>query len=73
MAELGVKDCSKHLAQGGKRYSNFILEAFKLYLEKYDKNNSHTDLVFFEVSSNVQKAGKILSASYPQITLLHDD
>ena len=32
---FGVKDFSTHLSQGGKKYSTFILEAFKAHLKKY--------------------------------------
>ena len=48
VAVLGVKDFSKQLAQGGKKYATFISEAFKPHLRKYDKKKSHTDLVFFD-------------------------
>ena len=71
MDVLSVKYCSKHLAQGGKKYANFISEAFKPYLKQYDEKKSRTDLVFFDGSSNVQKAGKIIAASYPWIIALH--
>ena len=30
-------------------------------------------MVFFDGASNVQKAGKILAASYPHITIFHGD
>ena len=71
MALLGVKDCLKHLAQGGNKDASFISEAFKPYLKKYDEKKSHTDLVFFDGSSNLQKAVDILAVSYPWITVLH--
>ena len=70
MAVLGVKNCSKHLAQGGKKYATFISEAFKQYLKQYNEKKIRTDLVFFDGASNVQKAGQILAAYYPQITVL---
>ena len=68
---LGVKYCSKHLAQGGNKDATFILEAFKPYLKQYDENKIRTGLRFFDSASNVHKAGQILSASYPRITVLH--
>ena len=71
VAVLGMKYCSKHLAQGGKKYANFISEAFQLYLKKYDEKKSRTYLVLFDGASNVQKAVNILAVSYPQITVLH--
>ena len=71
MAVLGLIYCSKILAQGGKKDATFRSEAFKPYVKKYDYKNSHTYLVFFDGALNVQKAGKILDASYPCITVFH--
>ena len=68
---LGVKDFSKRLAQGGNNYATFISESFKPYLEENDENKRRTDLVFFDGALNIQKAGKILAASYSRITVLH--
>ena len=68
-----MKDCSKHLAQGGKKVATFISVAFKPYPEQYYEKKSLTDLVFFDGSLRVQKAGQILAASYPQITVLRSD
>ena len=73
MAILGVKYLSKHLAQGGKKDANFILNAFKPYLKQYDEKKSRTNLVFFDGASNVQNAVQILVAYYPRITVLHSD
>ena len=47
------------------------MEAFKLYLDQYNDNKSRTELVSFDSVSNVQKAGQIPAAYYPQITILH--
>ena len=71
MAVLGVEYCSKHLAQGGKKYATFISEAFEPYLEQCDKKKSRMDLVFFDSALNVQKSGQIISTSYPRIIVLH--
>ena len=67
VAVLGVKYCSKQLVQG-----NFISKRFSNRpLEQYDEKKSHTDMVLFYGASNIQKAGQILAASYPRITVLH--
>ena len=68
---LGVKYCSKQLAQGVNNDATFTLGAFKPYLEQYYDKKSRTDMVFFDIASNVQKAGQIIASYYPRITLLH--
>ena len=64
VAVLGVKDCSIHLAQGGNKDATFISEAFKPDLGQYNEKKSCANLVFFDSESNIQKAGKIIAASY---------
>ena len=71
VAVLGVKDCSKHLVQGGNKDTTFILESFKRYLKQYNDKKSCTDLVFFDGVSNVHKAVQILAPYYPWKTVLH--
>ena len=68
---LGVKDCSEHLAKGGKKDASFIANEFLKYLEKHDPMKSRTDIVFFDGATNVQKAGHILEAHYPRISVEH--
>ena len=68
---LVVKYFSKHFAQGRKKDPVFISESFKPYLEQYNDKKSRADLVFFDVASNVHKAGHILAASHPWINVLY--
>eukprot|EP00957_Ditylum_brightwellii_P039130 2958695-Ditylum_brightwellii.AAC.2 len=41
------------------------------YLELHDPHKILTDCVFFDEIINVQKAGQIIAAKYPQIHVLH--
>ena len=61
------------MEQGGKKDATIISEAFKLFLGNYDKKKNRTDLVFFDVALDVQKAGQILAVYNSGITVLHSD
>ena len=71
VAVLGVKDSSAHLAQGGKKDATYVSNLFLPHIERHDPQKSRTDLVFFDGASNVQKAGDILAAYFPRISVLH--
>ena len=52
----------------------FIFRSFSLFLpllERLDRLKERTDIAFFDGGSNVQLAGRIMQAVYPQITVVH--
>jgi len=69
---LEIVDCSTHLAKGGKKDVEYIYSLFLPFIKDFEawKPNA-VDLVLFDGASNVQKAGKLFTSSYPQISVLH--
>ena len=68
---VGIVDCTKHMAAGGKKDATYIAEIFEDKVEEYDPNHTLTDLFFFDGASNVQKAGEVLMAKYPRTFCCH--
>ena len=68
---LAVKDCTEHLAKGGKKDASYVAGLFLPHLQKHDPQKSRTDVSYFDGAGNVQKAGRILEAHFPRITVLH--
>ena len=68
---VGIVDCTKHMAAGGKKDAMYIADIFEDKVEEYDPNHSLTDLFYFDGASNVQKAGQVLMAKYPRTFCYH--
>jgi hypothetical protein len=56
-----------HLIDGGKKDATFVASLFDPWVTKLDPLSQRVDCVFFDGASNVQKAGRLLEAKYPQI------
>jgi hypothetical protein len=80
-ALLDIVDCTSEMAKGGKKDAKYIpglLKPIISWIEQTkDPNNQKTDhrvvvdLVLFDCASNVQNAGKLVSITYPRITVVH--
>lgn len=69
---LEIVDCTKHLEAGGKKDARYIASLFRPHIDKVEQSYPNcTDVVYFDGASNVQKAGKVLEAKNPRITVLH--
>jgi hypothetical protein len=74
-------DCTSKVAKGGKKDAKYIAGLLKpiisLIEQTKDPNNQNTDLqgvvdlVVFDGASNVQNASKLVSITYPCITVVH--
>jgi hypothetical protein len=80
-ALLDIVDCTSEMAKGRKKNAKYIAGLLKLIISRIeqtkDPNNQKTDhrgvidLVLFDGASNVQNAGKLVSITYPCITVVH--
>ncbi len=69
---LEIIDCSNHMSKGGKKDSRYIYDLFLPFIQKFENDQAHTvDLVLFDGASNVQKAGWLLAAKFPCISVVH--
>jgi len=49
-----------------------MLSTLLTFIEKFEKQHPNTvDLALFDGAANVQKAGKVLAAMFPQMSVLH--
>jgi hypothetical protein len=80
-ALLDIVDCTSEMANGGKKDAQYIAGHLKPIISRIeqtkDPHNQKTDhwgvvdLVLFDGASNVQNAGKLVSITYPHITVVH--
>jgi len=69
---LQIVDCTGHLESDGRKNAAFISELFLPHImQMEDKIPKCTDLVIFDGASNVQKAGLLLEAKFPHISVIH--
>jgi hypothetical protein len=68
---LEIADATDHLKCGGKKDSTYVAQQFLPWMQKLDPQNTLLDCVFFDGAGDVQKAGRILAAINPRITVLH--
>ncbi len=69
---LEIVNCSKHMAEGGKKDAKYIASRFDPYITKYETHSPHVvDLVIFDGASNVQKAGDVLQAKWNRLSVIH--
>ena len=70
-AVLDIVETTNHLADGGTKNAEYIAELFVPHINEIDPKGMFVDSVFFDGASNVQKAGRILAAKFPSITVMH--
>lgn len=68
---LDIVDCSEHLVAGGKKDARFIAQLFEESIEVLDPKGLNVNAIIFDGAFNVQKAGRIIEARYPQVSVLH--
>jgi len=69
---LEIVDCTKHLEAGSKKDAKYIANLFLPFIDKFEQKIPNTvDLALFDGAANVQKAGEVLAALYPRISVLH--
>ena len=59
------------MVDGGKKDASYIARLFEEEVNKFDPTHSFTDVFFFDLASNVQKAGQILMAKFPHTFCFH--
>jgi len=68
---VSIQDCSKHMAEGGKKDASYIADLFEEKVVEYDPQRIYTDVFYFDGASNVQKAGDVLMARFPRSFCFH--
>ena len=68
---LDIIDCTEHMEEGGKKDAKYIAEIFCQHIDELDPKGVHLNAVLFDGASNVQKAGRVIEAKYPQVSVLH--
>ena len=68
---ISICDCTDHMVEGGKKDAEFIMNFFKTKVDEFDLSKVYSDSFFFDGAANVQKAGQILCAHFPQIMCFH--
>ena len=68
---IAIKDCTEHLAEGGKKDASYVADEFRKEVEKYDPTTKLTNGFWFDGASNVQKAGDILTAKFVHAACHH--
>jgi hypothetical protein len=68
---LDIIDCTEHMEVGGKKDAKYIASIFEEHIETLDPKGVHLNAVLFDGASNVQKAGRVIEACYPQVSVLH--
>lgn len=72
VACLKIVDCSSHLQSNGRKDALYISQLFLPHLTEIENKVPRcTDLVIFDGASNVQKAGALLQAQFPHISVMH--
>ena len=64
---LVVVDRSRYLAGGGEKDVEYIATMFLPHMEELDHSHSHIDLFIVNGASNVQKAGRVVTAVFPWV------
>ena len=69
---LSIVDCSGHLESDGRKDATYICNLFLPHITKMEvEAPKSTDLVIFNGASNVQKAGLLLEAQFPHLSVIH--
>jgi hypothetical protein len=61
---ISIEDCTKHMAEGGKKDALYIADLFYQKVMEYNPLKTCTDVFYFDWASNVQKAGEVLMARF---------
>jgi len=62
---ISIQDCTKHMAEGGKKDASYIDNLFGKKVMEYNPLKTCTNVFYFDGASNVQKAGEVLMARFP--------
>jgi hypothetical protein len=62
--KISIQDCTKLMAEGGKKDVSYIANLFDKKVMEYDPLKTCTDVFYFDGASNVQKAGEVLMARF---------
>ena len=69
---LEIINCTEHMQAGLKKDAEYIANVFKPHIQGFEtKNPNCVDYCTFDGAANVQKAGRVLSATYPRIICTH--
>ncbi|KAL3769143.1 hypothetical protein ACHAWU_001211 [Discostella pseudostelligera] len=68
---LLIKDCTDHMASGGKKDAPYIADLFEAKVNELDPTKRLTDIFLFDGASNVQKAGRLLAIKFPHAYCFH--
>ena len=68
---VAINDCSDQIAFGGKKDAPYIASLMEDTVLMYDPTKLYTDIFFFDGTSNIAKAGKVLKAKFPRAYTLH--
>ncbi len=68
---ISIQDCTKHMAEGGKKDASYIADMFEEKVMEYNSLKICTDVFYFDGASNVQKAGEVLMARFPHSFCFH--
>ena len=62
--------CQDNLADVNQKDGTFICNLFLKHMKEIDPTKQLSHIVMFDVSLNVQLAGRLLKACYPRITVM---
>jgi hypothetical protein len=68
---ISIQDCTKHMAEGGKKDASYMANLFDKKVMEYDPLKTCTDVFYFDGASNLQKAGEVLMARFPCTFCFH--
>jgi hypothetical protein len=61
-----IHDCTtRHMEKGGKKDVLYIAKLFEGKVMEYNPQQFCTDVFYFDMASNIQKAGEVLLAKFP--------
>ncbi len=62
---ISIQDCTKHMAEGGKKDALYIADLFDEKVMEYDPLKTCNDVFYFDGVSSMQMAGEVLMARFP--------
>jgi hypothetical protein len=68
---LDIVDCTGHMEDGGRKDATYIASIFNDHIKELDPQGVYLNAIIFDGASNVQKAGQVIQAKYPQVSVLH--
>jgi hypothetical protein len=69
---LSIVDCTGHMESDGRKDASYIASLFVPHIKVMEqKVPKSTDLVIFDGASNVQKAGSLIEAQFPHVSVIH--